>query len=202
MDLFALLDEIQTIARNGLTFSENLYDRERYQRLLDIATRQYSAALAIPEAKTRERLVRELGYITPKIGTDAAIFNQAGEILLMDRSDGSGWCLPCGWVEPNESPAQGVIREVFEETGLNVQIKQLVGVFSRNADMGYGPHSMVAVVHLCEFLSGELTLSHEGNGLKFWPLDAVPRWHANHELYARTANQCRLSGAAWQAVSQ
>jgi ADP-ribose pyrophosphatase YjhB (NUDIX family) len=202
MDLFALLDEIQTIARNGLTFSENLYDRERYQRLLDIAAHQYSAVLAIPEEYTRERLVRELGYITPKIGTDAAIFNAAGEILLMDRADGSGWCLPCGWVEPNESPARAVIREVFEETGLHVQIKQLVGVFSRQANTGYGPHSMVAVVHLCEVLSGELTLSHEGNGLRYWPLDAVPRWHATHEIYARTAERCRLSAETWQAVSE
>ena len=122
-------------------------------------------------------------------------FNEDGHILLMDRADGSGWCLPCGWVEPNESPASAIIREVFEETGLHARVKQLVGVFSRPADIGYGPHSMVAVVHLCEIVSGQLTLSHEGLGLRYWPLDEVPRWHATHEHYARTAAQCRLSNS-------
>ena len=202
MDIMALLDEIRTIARNGLTFSENPFDRERYQRLLDIAARQYSTILQLPEGMARARLTSELGYVTPKLGTDAAIFNEAGHILLMDRADGSGWCLPCGWVEPNESPADAIIREVFEETGLHARIERLVGVFSRPADSGYGPHSMVAVVHLCEVLSGELTLSHEGNGLRYWPLDEVPRWHATHQHYARTADQCRRSGKDWQALSE
>lgn len=202
MDQTALLEEIRTIARNGLTFSENPYDRERYQRLLDIAARGYSEVLQVPEGLVRERLVKELGYITPKIGTDAAIFNEDGHILLMDRSDGSGWCLPCGWVEPNESPAQAIIREVFEETGLHARIQKLVGVFSRTADSGYGPHSMVAVVHLCEVVSGELTLSHEGLGLRYWPLDEVPLWHATHEHYARSAELCRQAGEAWQALSE
>jgi ADP-ribose pyrophosphatase YjhB (NUDIX family) len=202
MDFTALLDEIRTIARNGLTFSENPYDRERYQRLLDVAVRKYSEILQAPEGLVRERLLKELGYITPKVGTDAAIFNGDGHILLMDRSDGSGWCLPCGWVEPNESPAQAIIREVFEETGLHARVRQLVGVFSRPADSGYGPHSMIAVVHLCDVLSGELTLSHEGLDLRYWPLDEVPRWHATHEHYARSADQCRLSNGNWQALSE
>jgi hypothetical protein len=39
----------------------------------------------------------EVGYITPKIGADTAIFNERGELLLMERVDGTRWCLPCGW---------------------------------------------------------------------------------------------------------
>ena len=74
MDFTALLDEIRTIARNGLTFSENPYDRERYQRLLEIAVREYSEMLQAPDGLVRDRLLSELGYITPKVGTDAAIF--------------------------------------------------------------------------------------------------------------------------------
>ena len=93
MDIFSLLDELQTIARNGLYFSSSPYDRERYKRLLDVATRNYTALLDLPAGDIRARFVRELGYITPKVGADAAIFNAAGEILLMERADGSGWCL-------------------------------------------------------------------------------------------------------------
>ena len=187
MDIFALLDEIQTIARNGLHYSQNLYDRERYERLLALATQTYGDVLAVSEDAVRLRLLQELGHITPKVGSDAAIFNDQGEILLMDRTDGSGWCLPCGWVEPNERPIDAAIREVREETGLEVEFQQFVGVFTRMPGETTGPHTMMAVVHVCRVVGGELTLSHEGLELRYWAIDNVPRWHTTHERYARAA---------------
>ena len=187
MDIYALLDELQTIARNGLTFATDSYDRERYERLLTLATQTYAELLDMPADETRTRFAAELGYITPKVGSDAAIFNERGEILLMDRVDGSGWCLPCGWVEPNERPIDAAVREVREETGLEVEVKQLVGVFTRMPSGRSGPHTMIAVVHLCEVVGGELTLSHEGLDLRYWHIDEMDRWHATHERYARAA---------------
>lgn len=193
MDTFPLLDELQTIARNGLEYASNPYDRERYERLMHLATQSYSAALDVPAATIRAQFALETGTITPKVGTDAAIFNERGEILLMERADGSGWCLPCGFVEPNETPVEGVIREAREETGLEIEVKRLVGVFTRKPDAKYGPHTIVAIVHLCEIVSGELTLSHEGSALRYWPIDEVPNWHGTHELNARAAH------AMWQS---
>ena len=104
MDILPLLDELQTIARNGLNHTTNPYDRERFERLLALATKYYGEALDLPPDAVRHRLVGELGYITPKVGADAAIFDREGRILLVRRSDDGLWCLPCGWVEPNESP--------------------------------------------------------------------------------------------------
>jgi ADP-ribose pyrophosphatase YjhB (NUDIX family) len=143
----------------------------------------------------------EVGYITPKVGSDAAIFNEQGEILLMERSDGTGWCLPCGWVEPNEKPSAAVVREVREETGLEVIVKQLVGVFTRMPSARYGPHTMIAVVHLCEVTGGKLTLSHEGLALRYCPVDAVQAWHGKHEQYARAAYQAWKSTQLLPAIS-
>ena len=187
MDTFPLLDELQTIARNGLQYAENPYDRERYERLMQLAAQGYGAALDMPAETIRAQFAKELGTITPKIGTDAAIFNERGEILLMERADGSGWCLPCGFVEPGETPVEGVIRETREETGLEIEVKRLVGVFTRKPDVKYGPHTIVAIVHLCEVVSGELALSHEGLALRYWPIDEVKHWHATHEVNARAA---------------
>jgi 8-oxo-dGTP pyrophosphatase MutT (NUDIX family) len=195
MDIFSILEEVQVIARNGLNYSTNLYDRERYERLLNLSTKTYSELLDLPLEDIRARLADELGHITPKVGADAAIFNPAGEILLMERVDGSGWCLPCGWVEPNERPAEAAVRETWEETGLRVRVRQLVGVFTRMPGATNGVHTLVAVVHLCDVLSGELTLSHEGTALRYWRLDDVQNWHANHETYARAAH------ALWQSDS-
>ena len=76
MDILSLLDEIQILARNGLNYSTDRYDRERYERLLEISTNTYSELLDLPEELIAERFHDELGHITPKIGADAAIFNR------------------------------------------------------------------------------------------------------------------------------
>lgn len=201
MDLNALLDELQHIARNGLHYSRNLYDRERYERLLTLATATYGNWLAQPPDAVRAAFTAELGHITPKVGADAAIFDADGHILLMDRADGSGWCLPCGWVEPGERPVDAAVREAREETGLEVVARRLVGVFARPPGPQFGPHTLVAVVHLCDVVGGALTLSHEGNDLRYWPIDAVPRWHGIHEKYARAAHALWLTDGDGAAVS-
>ena len=201
MDIFSLLDSIQTIARNGLRYPTSEFDKERYERLLGLATKTYSELLSVPEEFIKERFRHEVGNITPKVGTDAAIFNESGEILLMERSDGSGWCLPCGFVEPNESPVEGVIREVREETGLEIKVNQLVGVFTRKPSATMGVHTTVSIVHLCEIIGGQFMTSHEGHTLKYWSLDDMENWHATHEINARAAYKMWKSEKLIPAIS-
>jgi 8-oxo-dGTP pyrophosphatase MutT (NUDIX family) len=192
MDIFPLLDEVQTIARTGLNFTTNPYDRERYQRLLKLVTTYYGQVVDLPPFEVRKRFSAELGYITPKVGAEAAIFDPAGRILLVQRSDDGLWCLPCGWVEPNESPEEAAVREAREETGLEVRPWQLVGVFTRRPNCGHGPHTAIAVVYLCDALGGKLRGSHEGMELGYWRIEEVPGWHELHQQYAVAAH------AAWK----
>lgn len=201
MDTITLLEDIQATARTGLAYCTNEYDLQRYQHLLSLAVHQYEELLRLPESEILRRFQQEIGCVTPKLGADAAIFNESGQILLMERADGSGWCLPCGWVDINETPAEAAVREAREETGLSVSVVRLVGVYSRPAGYEYSPHSMTAVVHLCRHVSGDLTLSHEGKALEYWSLESVPRWHATHQRYARDAFACHQAGSAWQAIS-
>ena len=193
MDIIALLDELQTIARNGLLFAKDSYDQERYERLLELAAAYYSQTIDIPAAEVQQRFRAELGYITPKVGANAAIFNAEGQILLMQRADNARWCLPCGWLDPSESPAEAAVRETREETGLEVEVCQLVDVFTRKASVRFGPHAIVAIVYLCQVTGGQLRLSHEGLALDYYKIEAVEDWHGLHEQYARAAH------AVWQA---
>jgi ADP-ribose pyrophosphatase YjhB (NUDIX family) len=201
MDLFTLLDSLRAIARNGLHYTQDPFDRERYERLMDLTTQSYAELLDAPGEAIRAQFMSELGQITPKIGADAAIFNEKGEILLMERADGRGWCLPCGFVEPNERPAEAVLREVCEETGLEVAILCLVGVFTRMPNAITGPHTTIAVVHLCEIVGGSLRLSHEGKDLRYWQIDAMQDWHPNHDKYARAAHAMWKSESLLPAIS-
>jgi ADP-ribose pyrophosphatase YjhB (NUDIX family) len=182
-----LLDELQTIARNGLFYATDPYDRERYERLMHIVTMYYGEAVDLPPAEVRRRFAAEFGYITPKVGADAAIFDDDGRILLTLRADDQRWCLPCGWVEPNEAPIDTVVRETREETGLEVRPLALIDVFTRLPSVYGGVHTVIAVVYRCQVTGGTMSVSHESLDVRYWLIDDVPVWHANHQEYARAA---------------
>ncbi len=188
-----MLDEARAIAQTGLAYATDPYDRERYTRLLDLVTRGYADALALPEPEVRERLARDLGYVSAKVGTDAAIFDAEGRMLLVLRSDDDTWGMVAGWIDPGETPATTVVREVAEEVGLEVVRFDLVDVIGRAAGTAYGPHAVVSIMYLCEVAPGPITISHEAHRAEYRHLEDVETWHANHEMLAYLARD------AWRA---
>ncbi len=106
---------------------------------------------------------------------------------MMERANGTGWCLPCGWLEPNESPGEAAVRETWEETALAIWVLELVDIFTRKPSAANGPFTTLSVVYLCEVTGGELRLSHEGRALRYWKIDEMTDWHATHEQHARAA---------------
>lgn len=186
MTLFSLLDELRILAQNGIEYADNPYDQERYERILELTSEWYGRSVELPPTEVQARFAEEVGHVTPKVSADAAIFDDDGRILLQLRADDSTWSLPSGYTEPNESPRETAIRETREETGLIVDPVELVGVNTRKPGE-YGPHCLVAHLYLCTITGGELTLSHEGEDLRYWHLEKVPTWHKNHLELAREA---------------
>jgi ADP-ribose pyrophosphatase YjhB (NUDIX family) len=187
IDRLSLLDELQAIARTGLAYAENPYDIERYEHLLDLAVRGYESALDLPGSEIRERLARDLGYVTTKVGADAAIFDADERILLVQRADDASWGLVAGWVEPGEDPAATVVREVREEVGLDVTEVELVAAVGRAASAEYGPHGAVALVFLCTVGPGEPVPNHESLQVAYRRIEEVDPWHKNHDRLAELA---------------
>jgi ADP-ribose pyrophosphatase YjhB (NUDIX family)/rhodanese-related sulfurtransferase len=190
-EVAALLDEVQAIGRAGLHFSEDPYDRERYQRLVDLAARGYADLGGLEAGEVRRRWAAEVGCITPKVGADAAVFDDEGRILLVQRSDDRCWGLVSGWVEPGEHPADTVVREAQEEVGLDLEVGPLVGVFARPATAEWGPHAVVSIVYRCRVVGGgdaqPSTDSHEVLDARYWPIADVPHWHKDHQTFAEAA---------------
>lgn len=185
-DALALLDELRILAQNGLEYAEDPYDEERYERILDLACREYADLTDLSPDAVRERFAEELGHVTPKVGSGAAVFDDEGRILLVRRSDDGTWCLPCGFVDPGESPDETAVRETREETGLDVRPIESVGVYTRHPDER-GPHGLVRHVYLCERVGGELGLSRESEAVQYRSIDEVTDWHHEHRASALDA---------------
>jgi len=95
-----------------------------------------------------------------------------GKVLLTKREDFEVWCLPGGGVEEGESLAEAGIREAKEETGLDVELTRLVGVYSR---MGGGMHDVHAVLYAAKPIGGELKLqAGETVEAAYFPFDQLP----------------------------
>jgi len=187
MDVLKLLDELQVLARNGLCYADNEYDKARYERILELTAEAYASSLELPAAEARSRLASELGHATPKVGSDVAVFDAEGRVLLVRRSDNLLWCLPCGWIEPFEAPEEAAVREVREETGLEVRIVEQVAAVHRFPSERNGPHAMVSMLFLGEVTGGEIRTSPETVEVAYRRLDEVTDWHANHRELASLA---------------
>ncbi|NWF68378.1 MAG: NUDIX hydrolase N-terminal domain-containing protein [Chloroflexi bacterium] len=186
-DILLLLDQIRAIASTGLHYAQNPYDQERYQHLLHLAALEYSALTGLTEAQVIARFRQELGYITPKVGVDAAIFDAQGRILLCKRSDDSTWCLPCGWAEVGLTPEENIAREVREETGLEVRVGQLIQVMAFFPHSGGGPHAGYGLIYHCVPVGGALRPSHETPQLAYHDYTQVADWHFDHRQRAAAA---------------
>jgi ADP-ribose pyrophosphatase YjhB (NUDIX family) len=88
----------------------------------------------------------------PNVAVNVAVIHE-GKILLTKRDDFHVWCLPGGGVEEGESLAEAAIRETKEETGIDVELTRLVGVYSRLGGLPDGH----AVLYEAKPIGGELT---------------------------------------------
>jgi ADP-ribose pyrophosphatase YjhB (NUDIX family) len=113
-------------------------------------------------------------------GSNTVLINEANQVLLHRRSDNGVWALPGGRMEIGESIEACAVREMFEETGIEVAIKRLVGVYSDPKNYcilrypnGYAVHYLI-VVYEVEQIGGELRISHESTDLRYFDVDALP----------------------------
>lgn len=180
VEILPLLDELRVMAKAGLFFTDDPYDRERYERMLELVGEYYAETVELPPEETRERLATNLGYATPNVGVKAAVFDDEERILLMQRPEDSTyvagtWDIPGGAVEPLEPPRETAVRETQEETGLRVETIGVVDAYFMDPNP-LNPHGHVLLLYLCRVTGGTLRLSHEGAALEYWDVESVPEW--------------------------
>lgn len=165
--------EIQSLAQAGLTYTDNVYDIERYERLREIAAEIIEEKSNISLEKVKDLFCNENGYQTPKIDTRAAIFKD-DKILLTHENNGT-WSLPGGWCDVLESVASNTIKEVKEETGLDVETIKIIAVQDRNKhNKPIYAYGVCKIFVLCNVIGGEFIENIETTEIKYFSLDEIP----------------------------
>jgi ADP-ribose pyrophosphatase YjhB (NUDIX family) len=166
--------ELQAIAQIGLAFSQEPYDRLRYERIRELAASLIAQGSGLEDGAMLDYFRRETGYATPKVDVRAATFLEGRVLLVREISDGA-WTLPGGWADVNQSAAECVVREVAEESGYVVRAVKLAAVYDyRKRNRPLHLDSIYKMFFICELLGGSPRASIETSEAAFFPRDALP----------------------------
>ncbi len=170
-------DKLRDISALGLHYSDGIYDKQRYQEIQNIAMAML--ALATGERLEQLEVLRAPIFArpTPLTVGDAAIIDEAGRILLIQRADNQLWAMPGGAFEVGETPAEGAVREALEESGVACSPVALVGVFDSRLCGTPTRHHLYQFTFLCK-PTGEPTIpashAHEVLQTNWFTEDALP----------------------------
>jgi len=169
--------EIQATAQTGLAFTKDPYDRERYEALTALAARMLASRTDGRSEDFAALFAAQSGYATPKIDVRGAVFDDEGRILMVrEVMDHNRWTLPGGWADVSQTPAQSVVREVFEETGFRARAVKLAAAWD-HAAQGHQPPSLYSIVKhffLCEVTGGAAQTSLETSEVRFFAENEIP----------------------------
>ena len=166
--------KLAAIAQNGLLYSENPFDIERYEKLRAIASEMLSKVSEEKKEAILALFRGEVGYATPKVDVRGVVFENDSLLLVKERED-SLWTLPGGWADIGDSPAEAVVREIFEESGYRARALKILAVLDKDKQ-GHPP----CPVHIyklfveCALTGGEAKASIETDGAAFFREGEIP----------------------------
>lgn len=121
---------IQALAQNGLAYSDNKYDIERYEELRNLSMEIMAEYADMDMTKVKDLFANENGYQTPKVDIRAVVFQDEKVLMVRERIDGC-WSLPGGWADIGFTPAEIAVKEVREEAGFEVKPLRLLAVYDK-----------------------------------------------------------------------
>jgi ADP-ribose pyrophosphatase YjhB (NUDIX family) len=169
-----IAQELQFIAQAGLTYSKDVYDLERFQRLREISTEIMSNFTDTDMDKITTLFASESGYQTPKIDIRGVIF-QKEKLLFVREKKNQCWSLPGGWADIGLTPAENVVKEVMEEAGLAVRAEKVIALWDKKKhDHPPSPYYTYKIVILCQVVGGSLTPGIETDDVCFFDRNSIP----------------------------
>jgi ADP-ribose pyrophosphatase YjhB (NUDIX family) len=165
---------IQAIAQNGLTYSEGMYDLERYEELREISVKILGQISDTPVAKIEGLFASGTGYQTPKVDIRGVVIEDEKILMIKEEQDGK-WSLPGGWADINYSPAEIVCKEIAEEAGIQVIAERLLAISDKNKHPHPpDPYHAYKLFFLCKKTGGEIKTGMETLDVGFFAENDLP----------------------------
>ncbi|MBR9999304.1 MAG: NUDIX hydrolase [Cyclobacteriaceae bacterium] len=165
---------LEAIAQTGLTFTQNDYDRERYEEIREISHTIFHQHTETPVEKIYDLFAREKGYPTPKVDVRGVVMRDDKILLVREKLD-NRWALPGGWADIGLTPFEVVAKEVREESGLEVKPVRLLAVLDKKLhNHPPSPLHVYKMFILCQENGGVLAAGMETIEAGFFSLDQLP----------------------------
>lgn len=186
--LYAIVDELRSIASNLNAFARNIYEVERAHQIMELAARLAAVADARPAEIVRSELVGgSWQHFSPVIGVEAFVLNAQQDVLLIQRRDTARWALPGGIAEIGQTFSEAVLRELWEEAGLRGKIIQFLGVLDGDLWQTESVWHLVYLMYRIECRQLAPKPGVEALDAGFFAREHLPEMHPGHEV---RVNKC------------
>jgi len=167
------LKQIAALAKTGLYYVKDPYDKERYETLVELSAKLLASHTDDDPDTLNTLLMNDDGYITPKVDVRGAVIRDDKILLVKEASDGL-WTLPGGWADVGDSPSEAVEREIREESGYEAYATKLMAVEDRKLRHPHYVFDVYKMFFLCDLTGGEATTSIETTAVDWFAEDDLP----------------------------
>lgn len=164
---------IQAIAQTGLTYSTDVFDRERYEQLRKISVEIMAQYTSTDEERIYDLFANETGYQTPKVAVRGVVCRDHKMLLVKELSDGK-WTLPGGWADIGLTPAEVAVKEIEEESGFETKPIRILAVLDSERHHPPSPYHVYIIFVQCEITGGDRKPGVETCEVGFYDEDSVP----------------------------
>lgn len=161
------------ISKIGLKYSSDPYALENYAELQELALQQLSK---LTQTEFQDNFYNRDLYPTVNVSVRTIVTNEANEVLMVKEKSEQLWSFPGGWCDVLESPQENAIKEVVQESGYQIKIDRLLGVFFRDK---YKERKQSLISEYCIYFHGSIIEkvsehNHEIVDVGFFKQDKLP----------------------------
>jgi ADP-ribose pyrophosphatase YjhB (NUDIX family) len=172
---FEKYKRLLAIAEAGLYYGNDSFDQERYKELKEIALKLISHFGDEDIEKSQNVFSHSEGYPTPKVDVRAYI-KKDNKFLLVEDIQTQEWSLPGGYAEIGLTPKENITKEVLEETGLNVDVNNLLAIFDTDLREDVPQvFQYYKMIFSCSIIDGSFQKNIETSRMDFFTLNDLPK---------------------------
>ena len=156
-ELLEIAKQLKALSETGLVYQDNPFDRERYSQIRGLSLKIMANLTGDNVESVGSFFADVKDYPTPKVDVRGFVLNERGEILMVRESIDGKWTIPGGWADIGFTPSQMVVKEVREESGIEVSVERLLAVYDKSCHLHPpSPWYIYKMVFLCRVTGGDL----------------------------------------------